>query len=240
VTAVKAQRDLLVIVPAFNEEESLPGVLKELASEVPRADVLVVNDGSADGTSRVARAAGVMVADLPVNLGIGGAMQTGYLFAKRAGYRVAVQVDADGQHDPRQLEKLLAPLEAGEASLVVGSRRLAGPGYRFPRLRRLGAVLLAWIIQRLTGLPVSDTTSGFRAADRRVIEAYARFYPADYPEVEALVYLHRQGLRIREVPVLMRERQGGRSSITFSRAAYYMVKVPIASVIGALRGKEVS
>jgi glycosyltransferase involved in cell wall biosynthesis len=235
-----ALRDLLVIVPAYNEQESLPGVLLELKETLPDADVIVINDGSTDETSRIAREAGVMVADLPVNLGIGGAMQTGYLFARRRGYSVAVQVDADGQHDPRELHKILTPLREGRGSLVIGSRRLSEEGYRLSPLRGIGATLLSWIVSRLIGLPVRDTTSGFRAADKRVIDAYAHFYPTDYPEVEALVYLHRQGLRILEVPVRMRERQGGRSSITLSRAVYYMIKVPIASVIGALRQKEIT
>lgn len=233
------RRDLLVIVPAFNEQESLPGVLRELREIAPGADVLVVNDGSRDDTSRVARAAGVLVADLPVNLGIGGAMQTGYRFARRRGYSIAVQVDADGQHDPRELAKIVDPIREGRASLVVGSRKLAESGYRQTPLRRIGSSVLSWIVSRLIGLPVRDTTSGFRAADRNVIAAYARFYPCDYPEVEALVYVHRQGLRILEVPVRMRERQGGRSSITLSRAVYYMIKVPIASAIGALRSREI-
>jgi glycosyltransferase involved in cell wall biosynthesis len=230
--------DLLVIVPAFNEEESLPAVLRELADASPDADILVVNDGSTDATSRVARAAGVRVADLPINLGIGGAMQTGYRYAQRKGYAVAVQVDADGQHDPREMPKILEPIRDGRASLVVGSRRLGAPGYRSSALRRLGTSLLSWIVSRLTRVPLRDTTSGFRAADRRVIDAYARFYPSDYPEVEALVYINRQGLAAIEVPVSMRERSGGRSSITARRAAYYMVKVPIASLISALRGRE--
>ncbi len=230
--------DLLIIVPAYNEEESLPAVLVEIREAVPDAEILVVNDGSTDATSRVARAAGVLVADLPINLGIGGAMQTGYRFARRRGSSVAVQVDADGQHDPREIPKLLAPIREGRASLAVGSRYAAPSGYRSTPLRRVGAALLSWIVSTLTGVAVRDTTSGFRAADRRVIDAYARLYPVDYPEVEALVYLHRQGLRIVEIPVVMRERRGGRSSITARRAIYYMAKVPIASVIGALRGRE--
>ena len=230
--------ELLVIVPAYNEEESLPAVLAEIREAVPDAEILVVNDGSTDATSRVARAAGVLVADLPINLGIGGAMQTGYRFARSRGHAVAVQVDADGQHDPREIPKLLAPIREGRASLVVGSRYVAPSAYRSTAPRRVGTALLSWIVARLTGVTVRDTTSGFRAADRRVIDAYARLYPADYPEAEALVYLHRQGLRIAEVPVTMRERRGGRSSITARRAAYYMAKVPIASMIGALRGRE--
>lgn len=230
--------DLLIIVPAFNEEESLPAVLAEIREAVPGADVLVVNDGSTDATSRVARSAGVLVADLPVNLGIGGAMQTGYRFAQRRGYAIAVQLDADGQHDPRDLPKLVGPVREGRAALVVGSRYLSPSAYRSSVPRRVGAALLSWVVRKLTGLTVHDTTSGFRAADRRVIDAYASQYPADYPEVEALVYLQREGLPILEVPVTMRARQGGRSSITARRAAYYMAKVPIASMIGALRGKE--
>lgn len=230
--------DLLVIVPAYNEEESLPAVLAEIREAVPDAEILVVNDGSTDATSRVAHAAGVLVADLPINLGIGGAMQTGYRLAQARGHSIAVQVDADGQHDPREIPRILEPIRGGRASLVVGSRYVAPTGYMSSPLRRFGTALLSWIVSTLTGVTMHDTTSGFRAADRRVIDAYARHYPVDYPEVESLVYVHRQGLRIVEVPVSMRERSGGRSSITARRAIYYMAKVPIASVIGALRGRE--
>jgi len=231
--------EILVILPAFNEEASLAGVLRELREAIPDADVLVVNDGSTDLTAAVARTERVQVASLPFNLGIGGAMQAGYVYALRHGYSIAVQVDADGQHDPREIEKLVTPIRRGDASLVIGSRRLSAAGYKSTRMRRLGTTILSRIIAAITRVPVSDATSGFRAADRRVIAAYARYYPSDYPEVEALVYLHRQGLRIQEVPVVMRERAGGRSSITYRRAAYYMVKVSIASLIGALRRREV-
>jgi len=227
--------NLLIIVPAYNEEASLPGVIQDLREHVPAADVLVVNDGSSDATALVARKLGVPVLDLPFNLGIGGAMQAGYLYAERNAYDIAVQFDGDGQHLASEIKKLLDPLEAKQADLVVGSRFLAIGGYKAPVFRKMGIGIFSFVLSRILGTTVTDSTSGFRAANRRVIEFFAHTYPDDYPEVEALVLLHKVGLRMAEVPVAMRGRTGGRSSITPIRSLYYMTKVLMAIFIDLMK-----
>jgi glycosyltransferase involved in cell wall biosynthesis len=225
---------VLAIVPAYNEEETVGSVVAEvLASGL--ADVLVVNDGSTDGTAAAARSAGARTLDLGVNLGIGGAVQAGFLFAAREGYDVAIQVDGDGQHIAAEIPHLLEPIAAGRADLVLGSRYAADTGYRSPIARRLGMVMFSAVVTAVTRQRFLDTTSGFRAAGRECIAYLARNYPQDYPEVEALVLLRRAGFRIEEVPCAFRDRAGGRSSITASRSAYYVVKVLLAIGIGLFR-----
>jgi glycosyltransferase involved in cell wall biosynthesis len=226
---------ILVIVPAYNEEASLPGVIRDLREHIPSADVLVVNDGSRDATVRVARKLGVMVLDLPFNLGIGGAVQAGFLYAERNAYDIAVQFDGDGQHLAGEILKLLEPLSAKQADIVVGSRFLVVGGYRAPVFRKLGIGIFSFVLSRILGMSVTDSTSGFRAANRKVIEFFAHTYPDDYPEVEALVLLHKAGLRMREVAITMRERTGGKSSITPIRSIYYMTKVLMAIFIDLMK-----
>ena len=222
-------------MPALNEEASVGAVVDEIRAVDPSFDVLVVDDGSTDATAAVAAARGARIVSLPFNLGIGGAMQTGYRFALERGYDLAVQVDGDGQHDPAELPALLAPLLAGEADLVVGSR-FAGRGlYRAPLSRRAGMRLFAWTASRMARQPLTDTTSGFRAVNQRGIALFADEYPHDYPEVEAVVTVARARLRVTEVPVAMRLRTGGRSSIGTLSGPYYVVKVLVAMLVGLLR-----
>ena len=230
---------VLVILPAFNEEASVANVLQEVRAVLPEADRIVVNDCSLDRTSDVARRAGAMVLDLPVNLGIGGAMQTGYRFAAEKGYDFALQVDADGQHDPKEIPLLLNPVLEGKADIVIGSRYLSETGYRSPVMRRIGSWVFSLAISAIVGKRITDTTSGFRAANQRVIRFYAERYPQDYPEVEAVVMLHRAGLKFMEVPVQMQPRVGGDSSISSLKAVYYMIKVPLAIFIGLFRAGKV-
>jgi hypothetical protein len=226
----------VAIVPALNEEHALPGVIAELRAFDPGLDVVVVDDGSVDRTAAVAAASGARVLRLPFNLGIGGAVQTGFRYAFEHGYDLAVRVDGDGQHDPRQLGLVIEPVLRGEADIAVGSRFAAvGSGYRSSRTRRIGIRLLAVIVSRIVGQRVTDTTSGFQALNRQGIALFARDYPHDYPEVEATVMVFRHRLRLREVPVSMREREGGRSSITTLRSIYYMVKVLLAIFVGLFR-----
>jgi glycosyltransferase involved in cell wall biosynthesis len=186
----------------------------------------------------VARGLGVHVLSLPCNLGIGGAVQTGLLFAREHRYEVAVQFDGDGQHRADQVSALLAPLQAGEADVVIGSRFLQKSEYRAPLARRIGIAVFAWVNSLVLRRRITDSTSGFRAYDAAAIGFLAREYPHDYPEPESVVTLARHGFVVREVPVQMRERQGGRSSITLLRSIYYMLKVLIAIVVGATREKR--
>lgn len=228
-------RRLLIIVPAFNEAASIGRVVRSVREAIPVGDVLVVNDGSSDATSQEAEAAGAHVIDLPHNLGIGAAVQTGFIFARERGYDYAVQVDGDGQHDPRQIADLLAPVLNDECDVAVGARIVQRSGYITPVLRRLGIALLATTISLATRQRVSDATSGFRASNRKAICYCAREYPADYPEPESLVLFWRAGIRTREVPVTMNARLGGQSSITLIRSAYYMAKVFLAIMIDLIR-----
>lgn len=226
---------ILIIVPAYNEEQSLPGVIEDLRRHVPDADILVVDDGSLDRTAEVVRKAGVRVAVLPFNLGIGGAMQTGYQFARSKGYDIAIQFDGDGQHMAAEITLLLEPLRKGQADIVVGSRFLKRGEYRSPFFRKIGIWVFSKVLSAILGMQVTDTTSGFRAGNRRVIEFFSRVYPDDYPEVESMVLLHRAGLAIAEAPVRMRDRTAGRSSITPVRSAYYMIKVLLAVFIDLMK-----
>lgn len=227
---------VLVIIPAYNESDTIGSVLAGLREHVPDCDVLVVDDGSTDGTANVVRRfPGVTLIRLPYNLGIGGAMQTGYRYAAHHGYAVAVQCDADGQHPVHQISKLLARVEDGTADLIIGSRYVANTDYRPSLGRRIGKSLLSRLVDSVVGGGITDTTSGFRAMNRRAIEVFARSYPDDYPEAEALVILHKHGLRCAEVPVDMRPRQGGVTSISPRRAAYYLIKVSLAILIDMMK-----
>jgi glycosyltransferase involved in cell wall biosynthesis len=224
------------IVPAFNEAGAVGRVIAEIRAFDPAIDVVVVDDASSDETAAVAESLGATVLRLPFNVGIGGAVQTGFRYALQEGYDTAVRLDGDGQHDASELAKLLAPLERGEADLVVGSRFVdRGGAYRPPLARRMGIRLFARLVSLLAGERVTDTTSGFLALDRVGIELFAAEYPHDYPEVEATLVALRSGLRLAQVQVDMRERETGASSITFVRSLYYIVKVTLALLVASLR-----
>jgi glycosyltransferase involved in cell wall biosynthesis len=225
---------VLAIVPAFNEERSLPAVVAGLRRSAPFVDVCVVDDGSTDGTAEVARSLGAILLSLPVNLGIGGAVQAGYRWARDHGYDVAVQVDGDGQHDAAFLPELVEAVASGRAGLAVGSR-FAGPrvagAFRSTWIRRAGIRYLSAMLRLRCGARVTDPTSGFRATGRQGIELFARSYPPDYPEPESIAVAARAGLRVAEVPVRMSERLHGESSISAWRSLYYLVKVSLALVL---------
>jgi glycosyltransferase involved in cell wall biosynthesis len=229
---------ILVIVPAFNEARSLPAVADDLRRNAPRADVCVVDDGSVDGTSEVAAKLGLRVLRLPANLGIGGAVQAGYLWAFEHGYDAAVQFDGDGQHDGSSLPAILEPIRAGAADLVVGSRFLGDGEFRSTRARRLGIRYLAGLIRVRCGARVTDATSGYRAASRAAITLFARAYPSDFPEPESIAIACRAGLRVAEVPVRMRERLHGESSISFLGSFQYVVKVTVALILLPVRSRR--
>ncbi len=229
--------ELLVIIPAYNEAANIAAVVARVKEQLPAADVCVINDGSLDDTGPIAAAAGAITLNMPFNVGIGAAVQTGFLYAYRYDYPLAVRIDGDGQHPPETIPFLLAALAAGEADMVIGSRFLAAEAetYRGTLPRRIGIRVLAGVISTLTGQAVTDPTSGFLAAGRAAISFCAHEYPHDYPEPEARVLMHRAGLRVREVPVAMRERAGGVSSITAARSAYYMSKVLLALLLDTIR-----
>lgn len=227
---------VLIVIPAYNEESAIAQVVQTVRSA--GYDYVVVNDGSTDGTLAVCRAQGINVLDLPQNLGIGGAVQAGHLYALENGYDVDIQVDGDGQHDIAYVPRLLEGIAAG-SDIVVGSRFVErSDGFQSTGLRRFGIKWLERLIRLTTGVVVTDCTSGFRACNRRTIGLFCHYYPIDYPEPESLVYAHNHGLSVREVPVSMRERQGGTSSINMVRAAYYMIKVSLAVLIVGKLSKE--
>jgi glycosyltransferase involved in cell wall biosynthesis len=225
----------IAIVPAYNEELNIGRVVDELRAFDPELDVVVVSDGSVDRTAEVAAAHGAHIVQLPFNLGIGGAVQTGFQYAHENGYELVVRCDGDGQHDPSELPKVLAPVLAGEADIAVGSRFAGGTGYRSSATRRVGIHLLAVIVSAIARQRVTDTTSGFQALNRKALDLFAADYPHDYPEVEGMVMTIKHRLRLTEVPVTMREREHGRSSITALRSIYYMAKVFVALFVGLFR-----
>lgn len=228
---------VLVVIPAHNEAGNLAPLIAKVRSECPGYDILVVNDSSDDDTSAIARQSRADVIDLPVNLGIGGAVQSGMIYAKYNNYDAAVQVDGDGQHDPAFIRVLTDELVKG-ADLCIGSRFLKNEGFRSTSARRLGIRCFSHLIRLLTGINATDPTSGFRAYSRNAIQLFAEDYPRDYPEPESIVNAACNGLRISEMPVVMGIRLGGRSSITAIRSIYYMVKVSIAVIITSLSLKR--
>jgi glycosyltransferase involved in cell wall biosynthesis len=234
----------LAVVPAYNEAPTVGKVIADIRAELPDFDVLVVDDGSTDATAQAARHAGARVVRLPFNLGIGGAVQTGFRYALENDYQYMVQIDGDGQHDPgevRKLERTMA--RRPEIDMVCGSRFLRGsadqPEYLAPISRRTGIHLFAFLLRRIVGPKISDPTSGFRLYNRRAIELFARDYPHDYPEVEALLMMHHHRLEMCETRVRMFVRGGGVSSISAGKSVYYMIKVLLALGIGLVRRRPV-
>ena len=227
-------------MPAYNEARNVDAVIQAIHRHAPDFDVLVVDDGSTDDTARRARSGGAIVLVHPFNLGIGGAMQSGFRYACEQGYAEVVQVDADGQHDPAEIPKLVEAMEEHpDADVICGSRFLADLRYVGPVSRRAGIHLFAFILSRIVRQRVTDPTSGFRLYNRRAISLFARDYPHDYPEVEAVLVLHYHRLRMREVAVRMFQRGGGRSSIRSGKSVYYMIKVLLAIFVGLIRTRPV-
>ncbi len=224
----------LVILPAYNEVRTVGQIVADLHESLPDFDILVVDDGSTDATARAVPATATVVS-LPFNLGIGGAMQTGYRYAAIHGYEVAVQVDADGQHPAEEVPRLVEHLERSGADMVIGSRFLAPMGYRQQVARRAGSMLLGALLALLARRRFTDCTSGFRAANRRVICAFAHWYPDDYPEPEVILLLCRAGFEVVELETPMHPRTSGISSISLTRGLFYVVKVAAALVLDTIR-----
>lgn len=225
---------VLVAIPAYREEKMIGSVVKAVREHFPY-DILVVNDGSPDSTSKAAREAGAIVLDLPCNLGIGGAVQTAFLYALEQGYGAVARLDGDGQHDPSDIGRILEPILRGEADAAIGSRFLGETTYRVSYPRIFGIRFFRVLVNLFTGYRVTDPTSGFFAVNRRVMELYSVYYPSDYPEVDSYILMHRMKARAVEVPVRMYEREEGKSSITPFRAMYYMVKVTMSFLINCIR-----
>ena len=229
---------VLVIIPAYNEEHTIVGVVDKLKKDCPEADYIVFNDSSKDNTLKVLDKHNLNYINLPMNLGIGGGVQTGYKYALEHHYDIAVQIDGDGQHDTAYLQDVIEPIEKGEADIVIGSRFIDKEGFQSSALRRFGIRFLSNLIFICCGMRVNDVTSGFRAVNKTYIKFYAQHYPQDYPEPEAIVESALQGARIAEIPVIMKEREAGTSSIHAWKSVYYMIKVSISIIICRLSGRR--
>jgi len=222
---------ILVITPAHNEEESIDEVLNEIEKYAPFADILVVDDASCDRTSEIALEHNAKVIRLPINLGIGGAVQTGFKYAMLNDYDIAVQIDADMQHNPSYVPLLIKPLIEEKADIVIGSRYLDGNPTEIPWIRKIGIKYFSWLTSKIIGYKVTDCSSGFRAINKRTIKFFSENYPIDFPDAEALILAHKAGLRISEVPVKFRKRKGGNSSLTFPKLIYYPIKETFAIIV---------
>ena len=224
----------LLIIPAYNEAENIEKVVNNIVENYPQYDYIIVNDGSNDNTEKICLKNDYHVLNLPINLGIGGAVQTGYCYARDNDYDVAVQIDGDGQHDVSFLAEMIKLIESGQADVVIGSRFVEKEGFQSSKIRRIGIKFLSGLAKILTGVRVKDITSGYRAVNRMFINIFAEDYPSDYPEPEAMVIAAVYGGKIRAYPVVMRERENGESSITLKKSVYYMTKVTIAMMIRRL------
>lgn len=224
-------KKILVLIPCYNEEENIVNTVERLKEQCPEVDFLVINDCSTDNSAALLQSRGYPFLDLPVNLGIGGGVQCGYLYAKRYDYDVTVQMDGDGQHDPAYLHEVVRPVLDGQCDMCIGSRFITREGFQTSFMRRVGIRFLSGLIHLLSGKRVLDVTSGFRATNASMTAYFAQHYASDYPEPEAILAASLAGFRVGEAPVVMRERQGGVSSISSFRSVYYMVKVSLALII---------
>ena len=233
--AVENYKALMVIIPAYNEEASVGEVVRSVRRVLPETPVMVIDDGSVDGTSQVARSAGAELLRLPHHLGLGGAVQTGYRFAFEHGYECVVRVDSDGQHNAEDIPALIGKLQSDNFDMVTGSRFLKANGYQVQALRRFGGLLFSAVLYPILGKRITDPTSGFAAVNRRALEVFSRSFPLEYPEIEALVVLQRRALRFCEVPVKMFPRRAGRSTIGSLQAVYYMFRVLLGVMVNVLK-----
>lgn len=226
----------LIIIPAYNESACIENTVRDIMKNAPDFDYVIINDCSTDNTREICEKNGFNIVNLPINLGIGGAVQTGYMYAEEYGYDVAVQVDGDGQHDAQFLRTMADYLEEHQVDMVIGSRFIEKEGFQSSFMRRVGINYFTCLIKIITGKTITDPTSGLRMAGKNVIRLFANSYPKDYPEPESTVAALKKGYVVEEIPVIMRERQGGESSITLKKSVYYMIKVTLAIFMEALRG----
>lgn len=225
----------LVIIPAYNESESIEKTVQDIVEHTSGFDYVIINDCSTDNTREICEQRGFNIINLPINLGIGGAVQTGYRYAYENNYDIAVQVDGDGQHDAAFLNCMAEALEKEKADMLIGSRFIEKEGFQSSLARRIGIVYFTGLIKLLTGTTITDPTSGLRMIGKDVIRIFANDYPKDYPEPESVVAILKQGKKVIEIPVIMRERQGGTSSIKLKKSIYYMIKVTLAILVESIR-----
>ncbi len=228
----------LVIIPAYNEAENIVNTVNTLTSTCPFVDYVIINDCSRDNTAQICKDNGFNFISLPINLGIGGGMQTGYKYAVEKGYDIAIQFDGDGQHNAEYIKDLIKPIEDGEADLVIGSRFINKEGFQTSFMRRFGINVLGGVLRLCGRVKITDATSGFRAASKPVIEFFSNYYAQDYPEPESIIASSVSGFRVKEVPVIMNERTAGVSSISSFKSVYYMIKVTLAILVYKLVGKR--
>jgi glycosyltransferase involved in cell wall biosynthesis len=232
----RRKEKILVVIPAFNEEERIATVIQQVKQHIPEAQILVVNDGSSDRTEPKALECGAKVLSHPFNMGYGVALQTGYKYARRYGFDYVLQMDGDGQHDPQFLRTLLTEVQEGKVDVVIGSRFLGGGEYHVPLLRRMGMLLFSLIASQLSGQKITDPTSGYQALGARAIAFCTRdAFPGDYPDADVLVMLHRAGLRMSEVPVVMRPNSDGRSMHSGLKPLYYVYKMLLSISLNLMR-----
>ena len=224
----------LAVIPAYNEAGNIEKTVQDITENAPSFDYIIINDCSKDKTAEICQKSGFHIINLPVNMGIGGGVQTGYLYALRNGYDIVVQFDGDGQHDAIYLEKMAEVLEKEKIDMLIGSRYIAKEGFESTGIRRIGIRFFTSLIKMLTGRKITDPTSGMRMINRKVLQVFAEDYPRDYPEPESVVTLLKKGMIVKEIPVRMKERKEGVSSISPVNAIYYMIKVSVAILIAAL------
>ncbi len=221
----------LIIIPAFNEADNIVALIDEIIRDHSNYDYVIINDGSTDDTENICHKKKYNIINLPINLGIGGAVQTGYRYALENGYDIAIQVDGDGQHDLKYIDEMVEPIIKNEADAVIGSRFIENQGFQSTMARRMGIKLLSTMIRLLCGCKIYDVTSGYRAVNRRFIKVFSEDYSYDYPEPEAIISVKMHGGRIMELPVQMKERSSGQSSINIRNSVYYMIKVSIELIV---------
>lgn len=237
ISSSKEGSDVIIVIPAFNEEQNLNSLIENIRNRVPLADILVVDDGSLDRTAKVAERAGAMVIRLPFNMGYGAALQTGFKYSLMKRYRYVIQMDADGQHDPDSINLLLEEIRKEDADVVIGSRFLSPDSrYKAPFPRRIGITLFRWIVSFVIHQKITDPTSGFQALNRDAVRFYASpYYPVDYPDADTIIMLHRAGLRIKDVPVLMHQSPSGKSMHSGLKPVYYIFKMFLSMFVTLLR-----